>query len=323
MGELGLRTLPPNEHALWQRRVQNMLHLWEIWWSQDAKCVTISQAESKSIQDFTEFASAVQDGWQIPRELPLGMFHHTEDTLHYQQSFYEIWETKINHKEFQTRFLDWYTQNACGVDVFLETWIYEATPGDEDIAAIAEAIFSLKNQYGSILSFSIMDNTRLGNLIACLIRKCGQSRRGMEAASRFLDTMLDLVGRHRTGPIFDAVARRLHKHDLILSLHLFSQIIACSTRQKEFQDLISDFVDAVSRELRKIECPGMDHPDNLGIPSLRSCIHIALFLNSHADYWEASDDMSLFYYLTVVAEQMIGSVNRQLWCSIKKEKIYD
>jgi hypothetical protein len=319
MGTLGLRTYPPHDYESWERRVQNMLDLWEIWFP-EARCFTISQVGIISMRSFKIFASAIQHGWQIPRELPIGM-PYTEDTIYYQKSFYKIWEPEIDHAEFQSRFLAWYTENATGVGVFLETWVDEAK--HEDIAEIAEAISSLRNKYGSIKSFSNMDNTRLGNLIACLIRKCGHSRRGMEAAGHFLNIMLDLVGRQKTSPIFDAVARRLHKHDLIISLYLFSRAIPILTPKKERQDLISDLIAAVDRELRKIEYSGLAKPDMLGVPSVRSCFEIVLFLESHADYWEASDDMALFYHLTEVAEQAIGSVYRQLWCSIGKEKMYD
>jgi hypothetical protein len=315
----GYRSIFPNAKDYANRRQQgdNMNQLWDIFFSR--RCVTISEIRKESVQVFAEFASKVQQGWQIPRRLPFEMLHHTEDTLRYQKSFNDLWELKLSPRDFQARFFAWYPRNAYGIEIFLEKWIDEAN-SNEDIEAIAIAVSSLWNQYGSIKSFEAMDSTHLGNLIASLIRKCGSSRQRMEYALVFLNSVFELAGRPKIVPIFDAMACRLDKHDLIPSLYIFCRTIPTST-PKEHHDVVLDLLWVVDREFLKIECTRLGYFEN-PFPRFRSCFHIILYLIFHSDCWK--EDISIFIYLAGLAEQVIGPTTyRQLWCCIEKEEVYN
>jgi hypothetical protein len=154
-----------------------------------------------------------------------------------------------------------------------------------------------------------MNATRLGNLIASLIRKC-DSYRSVASAHAFINSMFKLCGRLRMISVFDGMVCRLEQDGIILGFYLF---------YLKMEGQVLHLLSAVDREFQEIDGADLAILNDSNIRFLRSYYHIAEYLSLHADYW----DQDIFFHLTTIAEREIGYANRLLWCSIGKEEVYD
>jgi hypothetical protein len=233
----------------------------------------------------------------LPRRLPCEYRHH-------DQKLHSIWSDLHSPSENAVILQTHFTQEHPATICFLETWIEKSQGEDVSLKLIADTLLDLWRRFHRSRKFEGLNDIMFANLAATVILSCSHSLDASASGIKILRLAFRLACRKVDNLIFKTTICRLEKHDIILALVIFSEVIQSTSEDETDENtIIWDMFTDVGMEIWSLEKKDGEALYDW-VLQVRTCLHIVLYMASHAEWFD--EDESIFMCLKQIIEDQIG-----------------